>query len=169
MSICNRLDLQTLGSQPMPKNLPDHWEAKNLKRLTLYMAWGRMGSQPAFFINFFPTSNLVSCVKLMRPTIRFQCSWGLEGLVRRVYLPWISGRDVHYPTDETDPTHVEGLSQGKPWSKEFALNFYRIGHKIRNWTQQIMENCSLERHWCLSNERKIHFHLWFRMNFSVLK
>ena len=25
MSICNRLDLQTLGSQPvMPKNLPDH-------------------------------------------------------------------------------------------------------------------------------------------------
>ena len=26
MSTCNRLDLQTLGSQPvMPKNLPDHW------------------------------------------------------------------------------------------------------------------------------------------------
>ena len=26
MSACNRLDLQTLGSQPvMPKNLPDHW------------------------------------------------------------------------------------------------------------------------------------------------
>ena len=26
MSICNRLDLQTLGSQPaVPKNLPDHW------------------------------------------------------------------------------------------------------------------------------------------------
>ena len=26
MSSCNRLDLQTLGSQPiMPKNLPDHW------------------------------------------------------------------------------------------------------------------------------------------------
>ena len=26
MSTCNRLDLQTLESQPvMPKNLPDHW------------------------------------------------------------------------------------------------------------------------------------------------
>jgi hypothetical protein len=26
MSTCNRLDLQTLGSQPtMPKNLPEHW------------------------------------------------------------------------------------------------------------------------------------------------
>jgi hypothetical protein len=26
MSTCNRLDLQTLGSQPiLPKNLPDHW------------------------------------------------------------------------------------------------------------------------------------------------
>ena len=26
MSTCNRLDLETLGSQPvMPKNLPDHW------------------------------------------------------------------------------------------------------------------------------------------------
>jgi hypothetical protein len=26
MSTCNRLDLQTLGSQPIkPKNLPDHW------------------------------------------------------------------------------------------------------------------------------------------------
>ena len=26
ISICNRLDLQTLGSQPvMPKNLSDHW------------------------------------------------------------------------------------------------------------------------------------------------
>ena len=26
MSICNRLDLQTLGYQPiMPKNLPGHW------------------------------------------------------------------------------------------------------------------------------------------------
>ena len=31
MSTCNRLDLQTLGSQPvMPKNLPDHWrESRN--------------------------------------------------------------------------------------------------------------------------------------------
>jgi hypothetical protein len=31
MSTCNRLDLQTLGSQPiMPKNLPDHWVAMTL-------------------------------------------------------------------------------------------------------------------------------------------
>jgi len=30
MSTCNRLDLQTLGSQPIvPKNLPDHWSDTN--------------------------------------------------------------------------------------------------------------------------------------------
>jgi hypothetical protein len=30
MSTCNRLDLQTLGSQPiMPKNLTDHWLQMN--------------------------------------------------------------------------------------------------------------------------------------------
>ena len=30
MSTCNRLDLQTLGSQPvMPKNLPDDWHARH--------------------------------------------------------------------------------------------------------------------------------------------
>ena len=29
MSTCNRLDLQTLGTQPiMPKNLPDHWSSE---------------------------------------------------------------------------------------------------------------------------------------------
>ena len=29
MSTCNRLDLGTLGSQPVvPKNLPDHWKEK---------------------------------------------------------------------------------------------------------------------------------------------
>ena len=43
MSTCNRLDLQTLGSQPnMPKNLPDHWfkycNGKNrLPNLDTYM------------------------------------------------------------------------------------------------------------------------------------
>ena len=31
MSACNRLDLQTLGSQQvMPKNLPDYWRAPDL-------------------------------------------------------------------------------------------------------------------------------------------
>ena len=32
MSTCDRLDLQTLGSQPviMPQNLPDHWCNVNL-------------------------------------------------------------------------------------------------------------------------------------------
>ena len=35
MSTCNRLDLQTLGSQPiMPKNLPNHWlRAHNSQQL----------------------------------------------------------------------------------------------------------------------------------------
>ena len=33
MSTCNRLDLQTLGSQPaMAKNLPDHWSEGSCKR-----------------------------------------------------------------------------------------------------------------------------------------
>jgi hypothetical protein len=31
MSTCNRLDLQTLGSQPiMPKNLPDHRDEEDV-------------------------------------------------------------------------------------------------------------------------------------------
>jgi hypothetical protein len=36
MSTCSRLDLQTLGSQPiMPKNLPDHWTRKLPKSLPM--------------------------------------------------------------------------------------------------------------------------------------
>jgi hypothetical protein len=36
MSTCNRLDLQTLGSQPiMPKNLPDHWSSSYQSRSEL--------------------------------------------------------------------------------------------------------------------------------------
>ena len=32
MPTCDRLDLQTLGSQPiMPKNLPDHWCAMSTR------------------------------------------------------------------------------------------------------------------------------------------
>ena len=32
MSTCSRLDLQTLGSQPvMPENLPDHWSKHDPK------------------------------------------------------------------------------------------------------------------------------------------
>ena len=38
MSICNRLDLQTLGSQlVMPKNLLDHWEKPSY--YTKYCIW----------------------------------------------------------------------------------------------------------------------------------
>ena len=35
MSTCNRLDLQTIGSQlvMMPKNLPDHWSRKASKAM----------------------------------------------------------------------------------------------------------------------------------------
>jgi hypothetical protein len=37
MSTCNRLDLQTLGSQPiMPKNLPDHWPCLPIASDILY-------------------------------------------------------------------------------------------------------------------------------------
>jgi hypothetical protein len=36
MSTCNRLDLQTLGSQPvMPKNLPNHWSRDNALDIAL--------------------------------------------------------------------------------------------------------------------------------------
>jgi hypothetical protein len=39
MSTCNRLDLQTLGSQPiMPKNIPDH--CPTLPTLQTFMAVG---------------------------------------------------------------------------------------------------------------------------------
>ena len=42
MSTCNRLDLQTLGSQPvMPKNLPDHWSSVQEGRFLGYFSWSR--------------------------------------------------------------------------------------------------------------------------------
>lgn len=31
------------------------------------------------------------------------------------------GRDIHYPTNESKPTHVESLSQGKPYPGFFKL------------------------------------------------
>ena len=41
MSTCNRLDLQTLGSQPvmMPKNFPDHCFPPHAVRGVLYKNW----------------------------------------------------------------------------------------------------------------------------------
>ena len=41
MSTCNRLDLQTLGSQPviMPKNLPNHCWWENRERLLQFFFW----------------------------------------------------------------------------------------------------------------------------------
>ena len=45
MSTSNRLDLQTLGSQPiMPNNLPDHW----LVAQALPLAY-KNGKQPRLF------------------------------------------------------------------------------------------------------------------------
>ena len=40
MSTCNRLDLQTLGSQPiMPKNLPDHWSRRSCVIENIDITW----------------------------------------------------------------------------------------------------------------------------------
>ena len=61
MSICNRLDLQTLGSQPimMPKNLPNHalgkvWEEReydvSVFRETIQATRGCYGSCPGVII-----------------------------------------------------------------------------------------------------------------------
>ena len=33
--------------------------------------------------------------------------------MKRINLSWTDGGDVHYPTDEPNPAHVESLSQGK--------------------------------------------------------
>ena len=50
MSTGNRLDLQTLGSQPvMPKNLPDHWAAHARWDLTGAFSQGT-SSMPILFL-----------------------------------------------------------------------------------------------------------------------
>ena len=54
MSAYNRLDLQTLRSQPViPKNLPEHWNAENMP------TWrGRKGDPPHRHVSV-PSGNLV--------------------------------------------------------------------------------------------------------------
>ena len=55
MSTCNRLDLQTLGSQPItPKNLPDHSDIESVKILVILNPTGYKLTSSGFdaFIHF---------------------------------------------------------------------------------------------------------------------
>ena len=58
----------------------------------------------------------------MRPDFRSRCSQG-ENVVKRINLPWTDNRDVHYPTNEPNPTHVENSSRGKAHP-----NFFKLAH-----------------------------------------
>ena len=72
MSTCNRLDLQTLGSQPiMPKNLPHHWIHRRMySAIQCILAddaddLGNImgiydGSSPPFFL----TPKLIACATI---------------------------------------------------------------------------------------------------------
>ena len=62
------------------------------------------------FINFYG-SNLLTC-KVTRSDCRSWCSCG-EIVVKRINILWTDGRDVHYPTDEPSPAHVERWGRGK--------------------------------------------------------
>ena len=46
---------------------------------------------------------------------------------------WIGGKNVHYPTEEPDPAHVEGSSQGKISAQRFGSKFLspRTSHRLR--------------------------------------
>ena len=48
----------------------------------------------------------------MRPYSRSRCSRG-KSVMKTINLPWTDGRDVHYPTEEPNPAHVESLGRGK--------------------------------------------------------
>ena len=34
--------------------------------------------------------------------------------MKEINLPWIDSRNVHCPTDEPNPTHLESSGRGKP-------------------------------------------------------
>ena len=85
----------------------------------LYTTWGLSEHRPnscALSPQFGPSlstfcgSNLVTC-KVMRPDFRSRCSWG-EIIVKRINLSLANNRNIHYPTDEPNPTHVESLGRG---------------------------------------------------------
>ena len=46
-----------------------------------------------------------------------------------INLLWTDGRDVHHPTNEPNPTHVESLGQGKTRLNLIKLH-QRFGTKI---------------------------------------
>ena len=64
MSTCNRLDLQTLGSQPvvMPKNLPNHWSEYFWKQNDqLYMR------SPCLFCSILMNANMHFAINRLHP------------------------------------------------------------------------------------------------------
>jgi hypothetical protein len=49
--------------------------------------------------------------------------------MKRIYLSWTNGRDVHYPTDEPNVAHVESSGRGEA-RPDFFKPVQRIGAKI---------------------------------------
>ena len=41
--------------------------------------------------------------------------------MKRINLPWTDARDVHYPIDDPNPTHVQNLGQRKT-----HLDFFKL-------------------------------------------
>ena len=74
-------------------------------------------------------------LKVMRSDFKSKYSWGGR-LVKRIYFPWIDGREVHYPTDLPNLAHVESLSQAKPHpdffnlARIFGFKICHLGHHI---------------------------------------
>ena len=62
---------------------------------------------------------ILSHVEVTRPDIGLDVLLE-ESLVRRVNFPWIIGKDVHYPTNESNPVHGESPTQGKPHPNFFS-------------------------------------------------
>lgn len=59
----------------------------------------------SYFINYLRV-NLVT-YKVVMPNFRPQCPWG-ESIVKRINLLWTHNRyDIHYPTNGSNPTHLE--------------------------------------------------------------
>ena len=82
MSTCNRLDLQTLGSQPiiMPKNLPDHW-------LSLIVNQSPAATWDWFFASLLHISACIkSHIAANRPP-KIDCMIQCKSIVEVAYMP----------------------------------------------------------------------------------
>jgi hypothetical protein len=97
-----------------------------------------------------------------------------EKFIEENNLLWIDNRDVHYPTYEPNPAHIESSSQGKPRPGFFNLA-QRFGAKLLPPTKP--HRMTINRNTCESRQNHLkyykiyilHQHTKFKCHFRMTK